>query len=253
MKATSTNRIIIAMLVIAVLGAAYWMLALSPKREEASELGKEIDSARAALSQHRAEVARALEAREEFPVNYQQLVVLGKAVPGDDDTASLLVQLNRIGEREKLRFAQFSLNSDEGGEVAAPVEAPAPGSAPVSATEAAASTLPLGASIGPAGLAVMPYSLTFQGNFFKIADFIKGLDELVETENLKVAVSGRLLTVDGFTLEADPLEGFPRLEATFTITSYVTPPTEGLTGGATPSAPAPETATPASTSIGGTP
>ena len=35
----------------------------------------------ASLAQHQAEVAAAEEARKQFPVDYQQLVVLGKAVP----------------------------------------------------------------------------------------------------------------------------------------------------------------------------
>ena len=48
----------------------------------------------------------------------------------------------------------------------------------------------------------MPYTLTFNGNFFKIADFIKGLDSLVKTTNEKVAVNGRLVTINGFSLAA---------------------------------------------------
>ncbi len=136
-------------------------------------------------------------------------------------------------------------------------EAPAPatsaGGEPVSATEAAASLLPLGASIGPAGLAVMPYTLTFDGDFFKIADFIKGIDSLVKTSNEDVTVDGRLLTLDGFSLAADDEKGFPDLEATFAVTTYLTPPSEGEGGGTTPSAPGTALATPASATIGEAP
>ena len=70
----------------------------------------------------------------------------------------------------------------------------------------------------------MPYTLTFNGDFFQIADFIKGLDSLVKTENAKVAVDGRLITIDGFSLASDPDAGFPALEATFSVTTYLTPP-----------------------------
>ena len=55
----------------------------------------------------------------------------------------------------------------------------------------------------------MPYTLTFNGNFFQIADFIKGLDSLVKTQNEKVAVDGRLITIDGFSLTPDEEAGFP--------------------------------------------
>ncbi len=213
-----------------------------------------MEELKASLAQHEAEVAEAEEARDEFAVNYQQLVVLGKAVPGDDDTASLLVQLNRIARGAGVRFNDFTLTS-EGGEASEPA-APAPessgtpGSTPASPTEVAASTLPLGATIGPAGLAVMPYTLSFEGDFFEMADFIKGLDSLVKTENEKVAVDGRLLTISGFALSPSSNEGFPHLEATFGVTTYLTPPAQGVTAGATPAGPS---ATPVSTTIGGTP
>ena len=74
-----------------------------------------------------------------------------------------------------------------------------PASSTVPPTEAAASLLPLGASIGPAGLGVMPYSLTFSGDFFQIANFIGGIDSLVHTgAKSNVAVDGRLVTLNGF-------------------------------------------------------
>lgn len=257
---SSTNRLIVAMLVAAAIGIAFWMLALSPKRQEASDLSKEATQVQETLAQHEAEVAQALQARREFPTNYQQLVVLGKAVPADDDTASLLVEINRIANRTGVDFNQLALAASSGGEAPPPPTPPAAeGSSgttvsnPVSATEVAASTLPLGASIGPAGLAVMPYDLTFTGDFFHLADFIKGLDSMVKTENSQVAVDGRLITVDGFSLHAESSMGFPRLEASFDVTTFVTPPQQGITAGATPSGPATGDATLAATTLGGTP
>jgi Tfp pilus assembly protein PilO len=262
MKMTATNRLIVAMLAVAALAVAFWMLALSPKRQEARDLGAKVEELKASLARHEQEIAVALAARESFPADYQQLVVLGKAVPGDDDTASLLVQLNGIAGDAGVTFRDLELSADASG-APAPAPAPAapapadgsasavPASDPVSPTEAAASTLPLGASIGPAGLAVMPYTLTFDGGFFEIADFIKGLDELVKTTNEKVAVDGRLITIDSFSLSPDPNGRFPALEASFSVTTYLTPPDQGVTAGATPVSPA--TATPVATTTGGAP
>lgn len=250
----SSTKLIVAMVSVAALAVAFWMLALSPKREEAKELSHQIANTRESLAQHRAEVAQGLAARREFAVDYQQLVVLGKAVPGDDDTASFIVQLNRISHRAKIRFQAFNLSSSGGGSEEAPVPAGEAGAAPASPTEVAASILPLGASIGPAGLAVMPYTLNFKGgDFFHMADFIKGLDSLVKTENSKVNVDGRLITIDGFSLAADAEDGFPTLEATFEITTYLTPPSQGVTAGATPATPPPATGTPAASTTGGAP
>lgn len=251
---SANSKLVVAMVVVAALAGAFWMLLLSPKREEASKLSTEVSQASESLAQHRSEVAIAEQARREFPVAYQQLVVLGKAVPGDDDTPSLLVQINRISHNAKVRFQALTLNSSGGGEEAPPPVAPTVSETPPPPTEVAASTLPLGATIGPAGLGVLPYTLTFKGNFFHLADFIKGLDKLVRTENTKVSVYGRLITIDGFSLGVDSESEFPRLEATFDITAYVTPPAEeGVTGEATPEGPAPAAATPASTTTGGTP
>ncbi|HET7484217.1 MAG TPA: hypothetical protein VFJ64_02450 [Solirubrobacterales bacterium] len=253
LEGKTKNAVIGAMLLLVVVAFAFWTMMLSPKRDEAAKLGAQVKQLETSLAQHQAEVEVAEEARKEFPVAYQRLVVLGKAVPGDDETASLLVQLNRISEKAHVRFETLQLEpgSGSGSEDEAGVPSSANGE-PVSPTEASASLLPLGATVGSAGLAVMPYKLTFQGDFFKMADFIKGLDALVKTTNEKVAVDGRLITVDGFVLE-EAEAGFPDLEATFVVTTYLTPPSQGLTAGASPEGPEGATSVPASTTTGGAP
>lgn len=243
-----TNLLVISMLVIVALAAAFWMMLLSPKREEAQKLSAQIETVESSLSQHRAEAAAAAAAKRSFPRDYSRLVMIGKAVPGGDETASLLVQLNHLANQAGARFETLSLES--GGGEAAPVEATADGAA--SPTEAEASLLPLGATIGPAGLAVMPYSLTFEGDFFQIADFIEKLDNLVKTTNADVAVNGRLVTVSSFSLSPSNAEGSStRLSAEFSVTTYLTPPGEGLTAGASPAGP--EEVTTLTSSTTGTP
>lgn len=258
MGANANNKIIVAMLAVAVLAIGFWMLLLSPKQKEVSKLDKQVAQQEESLSVHQAEVQRGLEAEKAFPQEYQQLVVLGKAAPAEDDTASLLVQLNRIAGNSQVRFQTFVLEGESGE---AP-EAPEPSEAEASSegettsfpspTEVAASTLPLGAAIGPAGLAVMPYKLSFEGSFFHIADFIHGLDSLVKSKNAEVEVTGRLITISNFTLTADEAKGFPALQAEFTVTTFLVPPEQGVTGGATPASPEPSTTT-VSTTTGGTP
>ncbi|HMI80597.1 MAG TPA: hypothetical protein VK480_02300 [Solirubrobacterales bacterium] len=252
---SASNRVIVAMLAVAALAVAFWMLLLSPKRDEVAKLDLQITQQEESLSLHESEVQRGLEAERAFPQQYQQLIVLGKAAPAEDDTASLLVQLNQIAERAQVSFHSF-LIAPTGSSEAAP-EAPAASAeaeeAPASPTEVAASTLPLGASIGPAGLAVMPYTLRFKGDFFHLAEFIHGLDSLVETKNAEVSVTGRLITINGFTLTADKNLGFPKLEGEFTVTTFLVPPDQGVSGGATPASPEPSTSTQVSTTTGGAP
>jgi hypothetical protein len=253
MKMSSSNRVIVVMLAVAALAVAFWMLLLSPKRDEVAKLDREVTKQEESLSLHQSEVQRGLEAEKAFPQQYQQLVVLGKAAPAEDDTASLLVQLDQIAEDSHVRFQTFVLAPAGGSDEAAPEAPEAAEEEPASPTEVAASTLPLGAAIGPAGLAVMPYTLRFKGDFFHLADFIHGLDSLVKTKNAEVDVTGRLITINGFKLTADQNLGFPNLEAEFTVTTFLVPPDQGVTGGATPASPEPSTSTQVSTTTGGAP
>ncbi|HET9198599.1 MAG TPA: hypothetical protein VFN92_10145 [Solirubrobacterales bacterium] len=253
---SSSNRIIVVMIAVVALAAAFWMLLLSPKKDEVAKLDKQVAKQEEQLLVHQSEVQQGLAAQKAFPKAYRDLVVLGKAAPADDDTASLIVQLSRNARSAGVRFETFVLTPSSEGEAEAPEAAPAPEPGQPSSfappTEVAASTMPIGASIGPAGLAVMPYTLTFKGNFFNVADFIHGLDSLVESNNEKVEVTGRLITINGFTLTEDTNKKFPALEASFTVTTFLVPPEQGVTGGATPTSPEPAT-TQVSTTIGGTP
>jgi Tfp pilus assembly protein PilO len=242
------TAVLVGILAVVVLGIGFWVLLLNPQRDEAAKLGRKVARAESSLDGHRAEIAEGEDARSDFSADYRRLVVLGKAVPGNDETASLLVQINRTATKTGVEFTDLKLNGSGG-------EAPAPtgesSGAPTSATEAAASLMPLGASIGPAGLAVMPYALTFEGSWFDIANFIKGLDSLVKTTNGRVAVDGRLITIAGFSLEADPVRGFPHLKASFSVVTYLSPPEAGPIAGASPASPSGATGQPASATIGG--
>jgi Tfp pilus assembly protein PilO len=245
---SASSRVIVAMVAAVVLVGAFWILILSPKRQEASDLGATATELQATLAQHEVEVSEALAAKKGFSDDYEQLVVLGKAVPAEDDTASLLVALNQIAHGAHVRFQEIKLEGGGEGEAPAPT-AVGLESAP---TEVAASLLPLGAAVGPAGLAVMPYNLKFTGDFSHVSDFIKGLDQLVRTTDSGVSVDGRLITVDGFSLASAQGQTFPHLEANFSVTAFLTPPSQGVTAGATPAEPV-AGATPASMTTGVTP
>jgi Tfp pilus assembly protein PilO len=268
---------------------AFWLLALAPKRQEASSLKEDVDQLHSQLAEDQQAVAAGEQARRSFPDDYRKLVVLGKAVPADGDQASLLVQLQQLADKSGVSFQSIDLSDTtssaaSGSSVPPPTSsAPDGSSTPASstssspstdssassttsttttsttttaaaapaATEASAAALPIGASIGPAGLPVMPYDLTFTGDYFQIADFMKSLNGLVHLRHGAIDVTGRLLTVDAFTLapiqsESQGLTPIPTLTAELSVTTYLTPDEQGLTGGATPTGPAPSTATPAS-------
>lgn len=272
------EKAIVSGVIVAVVAVGFYMLVLSPKRADVSELNDQVTSLESSIDQQEQLVSFGEQARKEFPRDYGRLVVLGKAVPEQADTASLLVQLNAIAGRTHVEFRGISMaegaaeatapttttapaptTPPSGGE-AAPSESstatPAASStpAPAPATEASAASLPIGAVVGTAGLPTLPYSLSFTGGFFGIAGYMGQLDDLVQFDDGsgEVKVNGRLMTVDGFALNGGSPGSDPTLNASFMLTSYVTPSQEGLTAGASPGGPAPGgavQATPASQTV----
>jgi Tfp pilus assembly protein PilO len=247
----SSTRPIIAILLVVAAAIAFWTLALSPKRSEADKLDAQVETLQASVAAAQSELAQATAAQRAFPTAYHQLVELGQAVPATDETPSLLVELEDLADTSGVAFETISLEGEGGSAEAVTPEATAPTTAEststtgtpaaevVPATEVEASLMPLGASIGSAGLAVMPYSLTFSGNFFEIAKFIGKVDDLVESGDAKMTVDGRLLTINSFSLNTADSEGESgKLQASFSVTTYLTPPGQGITAGATPTAPA---------------
>lgn len=268
------RAILIGLMGLALL-AVFWFAVLAPKREHASELQTQIDELRASVETQRQNVDAAERARLDYDAEYRRLVVLGKAVPRDDDTSSLFDQLSRISAKAHVDFREVALSdATEATPIAqpgaaAPAAPVAPAGAPASSTtststttastptpasattppagalptEAIAAALPIGAKVGSAGLPVVPYDIVFAGDFFDAADVMAGIDSLVSWRGSRLRVSGRLLTVDGFTMERNPAAGFPSLRTSISLTSYVVPDAQGLTAGATAGGPAPATAT----------
>jgi Type II secretion system (T2SS), protein M len=101
---------------------------------------------------------------------------------------------------------------------------------PAPATQAATSTLPPGAAVGSAGFPTMPFSFVFNGTFFDMERFLRDVQRFVRVNGDKVDVRGRLLSIDGFALNAGP-KGFPSVTATVSATAYLMAPdaTTGVT------------------------
>jgi hypothetical protein len=237
-KMTENTKIALVVVVMIALAGAFWLLLLSPKREEASQLSEQITGLTSEVNSAKREVVAATAAKEHFAADYRQLVELGAAVPAEAATPSLLVQLNGLSGKAKTSFQSIALGTGNGG------------AASGEGAEGAAGLLPLGASAGPSGFAAMPYTLDFEGGFFDITKFINSIDGLVTTKpNGEVDAHGRLMTIDSFSLTpigtsgGKEAAGSPNgdLSANFAVNTYVTPPGQGLTSGAP--APAPATST----------
>lgn len=271
---------IIVGVAIVALAVGFYMMVLAPKREEASKLSDQINQLHGSITAAQQQVTYGEQARQDFPKYYGRMVVLGKAVPAQSDTASLLVQLNSLASRSKTDLRAITLNSGGAGSEssassAAPPSATSPSGAastastasstsagssatgstpssgsstatttptatPAPATEASAAALPIGSIVGPAGLPTTPYTLMLRGGYFDVANFIGKVDGLVSpvASGTQVAPDGRLMTINGFSLELSGVGPSPDLKANFLVTTYSTGD-QGLTLGASPTAPAP--------------
>lgn len=256
-----TDRTILVVIPLIALAIGFYLLVISPKRTESADLQERIDTLNTSIEASQSQIAAAEAAREAFPENYGRLVTLGRAVPEDSGQSTFIFDMAGFGKQNDVEFRGFEVTAGGTGSGATPPPAPAPepdagadgkgGSseepqpepapAPAVATEATAATLPLGATIGSAGLPIVPYEFRFHGNFFDMASFFHDIDQsvTVSEKSGKPKVEGRLVTIDSFELTGDPEQGFPDVEATFDVTTYVVPPEQGISAGATPAGPAP--------------
>jgi hypothetical protein len=283
-----SDRAILLVLPLIAAVIAVWILVISPKRSEESDLQDQVAALQTQADQIQGQADQAELARKQFNRNYSALVDLGAAAPADDDQSTLLFTLADIANSNDLRFSDFTLSDTPSGvdtSTAATTTAPPASTstesgattsttestdtsstatsgsttatsttttsttAPAVPTESAAATLPLGAAIGPAGLPVSSYSFTLDGQFFNAADFLRDIDKLVESSaNKGPQVHGRLLTIDGFSFSLPDLTDYPTITASLAVTAYQVPPEQGLQAGATPAGPAPAGTTTTDTS-----
>jgi hypothetical protein len=260
--------------------AAFWFVMLSPKRSELSKLNSQVSQSQTALQTARGEAQEFAKARQNFPTDYTTVTRLGKAVPADPDIPSLVVQLDRAAKKAGMDFRKLTSESGSAdAATATPANTPPPtasadssagatgasgtsgttgaagatggssagasasasASTPAPADATATATAPIGVEVGPAGLSLTKFSFIFQGSFFHMADLLHNIRSLVQRQNHRLAVSGRLITIGGIAM-AKGDKGFPQVKVTVAADAYLLPSSQGLFAGATTQGPADATA-----------
>jgi type II secretory pathway component PulM len=256
---TARDRTVLMVVGLVVVTAAFWFLALAPKRDEVTALDGRIATAQQELETARAAARTAQEAKDRYASDYAAVARLGKAVPADDDVPSLLVQLEAAADAAEVDFRTIRLEASgaPAPQVATPAAAVAQvgaaekgedgAAAPVAATEAVAAVLPPGAAIGAAGFPTMPFSFEFRGSFKGLEKFLDKITAFTKLKGQTIAVRGRLLTIDAVNLMAGP-DGFPQMTASIKATAYLLPADQA----AVPASPS-TLATAAQVTPGGTP
>jgi hypothetical protein len=126
-----TRRDSYILMAVGVLGAiaAFWFLALAPKREKLSALDKDVAEARQTLEVAKQEKVKFARDQIAFPRLYASLGRLGKAVPADQDVPSLLVQLNHAAAKANVNFHSVELKLSLASKIEESISAAASGSA----------------------------------------------------------------------------------------------------------------------------
>jgi Tfp pilus assembly protein PilO len=200
--------LLVAAIAFAAVGG-YWKLVLAPKRVEAADLGKQVNAQKAQLAQSQSLLATYKGAQSAYKANYATVVRLGKAVPADDDTRSLVVQLDAAANRSNTAFDNIDVTAAAGA-----------GNQTSAASTTGTTVAPGAVSTG--SYSVMPFSLAFNGDFSTLENFLGRLQRFVTLKGDKIVVNGRLMRVESINLQPGE-KGWPGLNAVVTASSYIVP------------------------------
>ena len=238
---TPRDRLALLVSGVIVVLAATWILLVAPQRTAVATARQSLAAAQVrqatARATERTTGARTASSGDDMAVAAE----LGKAVPADDDTTSLGVQLQQLARRSDVTFQSIAVAGGGGDPAAAATTttattpatttpaAPAattPAGAPASTTPAAATEatgLPPGTVVGPAGYTTLPLDLSFTGRYLDVQELLQRLAGLVAVHaDGRIDVRGRLLTVEGFSLTTSGASR-SRLQASVSGTAYLAP------------------------------
>jgi Tfp pilus assembly protein PilO len=185
-------------LALAIVAAVAYFIFIRPVRAESGRLDGQIAELETQISAARLAARPAAGPK----IRVADLFELTKAMPDHTDMAGIVLELNSVAEATGIRFQKIEPGT------------PAPKN----------------------GYSVIPISLTFQGSYYDLSDFLFRLRNLVSIRDGKLSASGRLFTLDSLDMHQAPT-GFPNIDAVITVSAF--------TYGGAPVPAAPTTTTPA--------
>ena len=221
---TGRDRLVLMGVVVLALLGLGWFAVVSPERKQAAKLQGEVTTAAGALASAESVLSSAKAAQARYSAEYAAVVRLGKAVPAGREIPSLVYELAQASDKKHVNLASIVYGAGASGSGGA-------GGSPVSAV---------------AGFTQMPFTFVFNGTYNDLYNLFKQFDSVaVRTTSGAVDVSGRLLTIQSVKLaplsassEAGAKSGAAeQLSGTISATAYVLPASQGLTAGASASAP----------------
>ncbi len=255
---TNRDRILIGALACLVAVAGFWFLALKPKRADAAAATARVAEAQTKLTAANQALASATSARASFQTDYAIAARLGKAVPDDDDAASLVFQLESAARKAGIDFRSLTVGGASGAAATTPAQpssssssgktasgtSTTPSTTPsttgttgaAAGTTTGTSTLPPGVVAGSNGMNNLPFTFVFDGDYFSLSKLLDLVRSFTVTNGDTVTVRGRLMTVQSVNLQ-EGRNGFPQVKATVNATAYLADQPISLPGGATAPSP----------------
>ena len=161
---------------------AGWLLAVAPKRHDASTLKQQIADTRDQIS-----IAQGIKTpTAPPPIRVADLFKLSRAMPNTADIPGVILQLSSVAAETGVKFESITPHD------------------PVS----------YGA------YQQVAVDLSFEGRFYDLSDFLYRLRNLVGVHHGVLNATGRLFTVDSITFNQGT-ENFPQVKATLTVSAYV--------------------------------
>lgn len=185
MKGKLSQNALIGVIVGGVLffGLAAWFLVVHPQSGKVASLKKQSADVQEKIDAYHQQVAAA---RSRPKIEVADVYRLAKAMPTTTDMPDVVLELSQLARDTGISFDSISPQ-------------------PV-------------AAVG--SYSALPISVTFNGNFYNLADFLYRLRSLVTVHAGRLDATGRLFSVDTLAF-SEAQAKFPQIQATLVIDAFV--------------------------------
>jgi Tfp pilus assembly protein PilO len=170
-------------LAVVIVAAIAFMVVIRPKRAEAGRLDEQIAEMQMKVS---AAQLASRHQQQASAIKVADVFEVTKAMPDTDDMPGIILDLNSVAEATGIKFVSIQ---------------------PSAATP-------------KTGYTAIGITLTFEGNYFDLTDFLFRLRNLVTVRDGRLSSSGRLFTLDTLSMKESET-GFPNISANLTVSAYV--------------------------------
>jgi len=182
-KLSQNAQIALIAVGVLVFGLAAWFLVVHPQSGKVSTLKRQAQDVQEKIDAYHQQVVAARSAPK---IEVADVYRLAKAMPAKTDMPDLVLELSQLARDTGISFDSISPQ-------------------PI-------------AAVG--SYSVLPISVTFNGNFYNLADFLYRLRSLVTVHAGRLDATGRLFSVDTLAFNESEKK-FPQIQASLVIDAFV--------------------------------